>query len=107
VCDAFVKKSGKEAPEGCASLPQSVADIPDDPYAKFKAQDFTSLIDKLKEEQLREAEEAKKPWYAKLENIKMMAWVGLPVLSVAACSTAHFVYKRREGPSPEYASLNN
>jgi len=106
VCDAFAKKSGKKAPEGCSSLPQSVADIPDDPYAKFKLQDFTSLIDKMKQEQLRAAEEAKKPWYLKVENVVVMAQIGVPVLSVAACATAHFIYKGRVAPQQEYSSLN-
>ena len=98
VCDAYVKKSGKKAPAGCASLPQSVADIPEDPYAHLKQKDFTSLIEKIekkKAEILEQQNEAKLPWYEQSKGQAFMAIAALPVFGVAAWSTFHSLYKKR------------
>ena len=59
VCDAYVAKTGKPAPPGCAKFPQNDAQVGVDPWARFPAFNFTSLIAKIHTQQLRKsAEEA-------------------------------------------------
>ena len=47
ICDLYVAKTGKHAPEGCASFPQNDAEIGQDPWARFKVANFSSLIAKM------------------------------------------------------------
>ncbi len=44
ICELYVAKTGKSAPEGCASFPQNDAEIGTDPWARFKVANFSSLI---------------------------------------------------------------
>ena len=44
VCEAYVAKTGKEAPPGCATFPQSDEQLGVDPWLRFPKFNFTSLI---------------------------------------------------------------
>jgi hypothetical protein len=52
ICELYVAKTGKSAPEGCASFPQNDAEIGTDPWARFKVANFSSLIAKMDAERL-------------------------------------------------------
>jgi len=47
ICDLYVAKTGNTAPKGCATFPQSDAEVPQNPFARFAETNFTSLIAKL------------------------------------------------------------
>ena len=47
ICDLYVAKTGKDAPKGCSSFPQSDADLGHDPFKRFAVANFTSLIAQL------------------------------------------------------------
>ena len=44
ICDAYVAKTGKEAPQACTTFPQNDEEVGIDPWAKFEKFNFTTLI---------------------------------------------------------------
>lgn len=50
ICDLYVAKTGNPAPPGCATFPQSDAQVPKNPFARFAETNFTSLIAKIQME---------------------------------------------------------
>jgi len=90
VCDAYVAKTGKEAPAGCANFPQNDEEVGVDPWAKFPKKNFTAFIDELNVQHLQLAsaaealrEEQQSPW--RFFKVKMLAVVVL-VFAVGAAS---------------------
>lgn len=51
ICDLYVAKTGKAAPPGCETFPQTDAEVGPNPFGRFKETNFTSLIAKLAMEQ--------------------------------------------------------
>jgi len=110
ICDVYVAKSGKQAPAGCSQLPQTDADIGEDPFAKFPKPDFTALIQTIEKEKEaqheKEVEAAKwaaQPWYVR--NAKLLA-VAVPAMGIVSAGSWYFFY-RKTAEQHQYDSLNN
>jgi hypothetical protein len=43
ICEAYVRKSGKPAPEGCYTFPQDASELGADPYTYFETANLTAL----------------------------------------------------------------
>lgn len=74
ICDLYVAKTGKPAPEGCKTFPQNDAQVGADPFGKFKETNFTSLIAKL-------AMEKQQQQHAGLKKASAARTVSTPALA--------------------------
>ena len=96
-------KTGNPAPAGCASFPQSEAEIPENPFAKFKETNFTSLIAKLDAEKSQQEKHAA---LKKLQTAKVVKKAAGKPVAKAAAKPTHKVAKSaaKAATSPALAS---
>ena len=57
ICDAFVAKTGKKAPEGCLAFPHQDSELGEDPWTFFNTTNFTALVAKHKQQELESSQE--------------------------------------------------
>ena len=105
ICDAYVAKTGKEAPPACATFPQNDEEVGVDPWARFPKFNFTTFIAEQKTQLLRKEaarrailEEQISPW----AFFKVKTLVLVVCLCVVAGGSAWYCSQQKKD---EYQTL--